>query len=78
MMNRLLISISLLLVAGVFFSSCDDIFNSKDNSDTNEIFEEGRIDPTLENLDGYAPVQPFWEALMLQKMYMLDLMSLYM
>ncbi|MGB0347881.1 MAG: hypothetical protein ACPGGA_10370, partial [Balneolaceae bacterium] len=60
MMNRLLISISLLLVAGVFFSSCDDIFNSKDNSDTNEIFEEGRIDPTLENLDGYAPVQPFW------------------
>ncbi len=58
-MNRFL-SISLFLVAGILFSSCDDIFNSKDNVDTNEIFEEGRIDPTLENLDGYAPVQPFW------------------
>lgn len=41
-------------------SACDDIFNAKSNPDTNEIFDEGSIDPTLENIDGYAPVLPFW------------------
>tara|TARA_R110000868_G_scaffold259361_5_gene517340 strand:- start:105353 stop:106642 length:1290 start_codon:yes stop_codon:yes gene_type:complete len=52
----------LLLFIAVLISSsaCDDIFNSKSNSDTDEIFEEGSIDPTLENVDGYAPVLPFW------------------
>ncbi len=59
MMNRIS-SIALILILGLTFSSCDDIFNSKSNDDTDEIFDEGRIDPTLENLDGYAPVQPFW------------------
>lgn len=49
-----------LLLIGTFSASCDSIFNSKDNSDTDEIFDEGRIDPTLENVDGYAPVLPFW------------------
>ena len=49
----------ILVLAGVT-SSCDQVFNSKQNDDTDEIFDEGRIDPTLENLDGYAPVQPFW------------------
>ncbi len=40
--------------------SCDDIFNTKSNQDTDEIFDEGKIDPRLENVDGYAPVLPFW------------------
>jgi hypothetical protein len=59
-MIKRVFTILLFLIIGVGFSSCDDIFNSKDNSDTDEIFDEGRIDPTLERLDGYAPVQPFW------------------
>ena len=42
------------------FASCDQIFNSKQNDDTDDIFDEGRIDPTLENVDGYAPVLPIW------------------
>jgi len=51
----------ILLFAGLLaFTSCDDIFNTKSNSDTDEIFDEGNIDPTLENIDGYAPVLPFW------------------
>lgn len=49
-----------LLVGLVLFSACDEIFNAKSNSETDEIFEEGNIDPTLENVDGYAPVIPFW------------------
>ncbi len=52
----------ILLLATVFIANtaCDDIFNSKSNSETDEIFEEGNIDPTLEKVDGYAPVLPFW------------------
>ncbi len=39
----------ILLFAGLLaFMSCDDIFNTKSNSDTDEIFDEGNIDPTLE------------------------------
>ena len=52
-----------LLVLVLFFGlnlSCNDIFNSKSNQDTDEIFDEGKIDPRLENVDGYAPVLPFW------------------
>lgn len=51
----------LIAFALVFLSAgCDTIFGSK-NDDTNaEIFEEGEIDPQLENLDGYAPITPFW------------------
>ena len=39
---------------------CSELFNTKDNTDTDEIFDEGKIDPRLENVDGYAPVLPFW------------------
>ena len=39
---------------------CDSIFGTKDNATTEEIFEEGRIDPTLEQTDGYAALTPFW------------------
>jgi hypothetical protein len=53
-------SISWYLIIVLLIGSCDQIFNSKDNDDTKEIFDEGRINPTLEKLDGYAPVQPFW------------------
>jgi len=59
-MMKNILSISFFLIAGLWFSSCDQIFNSKDNDDTSDIFDEGEIDPALEKLDGYAPVQPFW------------------
>ena len=53
-------SISWYFIIVLLIGSCDQIFNSKNNDDTKEIFDEGRINPTLEKLDGYAPVQPFW------------------
>lgn len=59
MMNKLS-NIVLLLALMVGFTACADIFNSKTNSETDEIFDEGNIDPTLENVDGYAPVLPVW------------------
>ena len=59
-MIRKLIHIIALFSITISLSSCDDIFSSKSNRDTDEIFDEGRIDPTLENIDGYAPVLPFW------------------
>ncbi|MTI87266.1 MAG: hypothetical protein FH748_04780 [Balneolaceae bacterium] len=50
-----------LLVSSVFVNtSCDSVFGSKSNDTTDEIFGEGRIDPGLEDVDGYAPVLPFW------------------
>jgi len=50
----------LILLVALGFYGCDNIFGSKDNSTTEEIFEEGRIDPTLEQTDGYAALTPFW------------------
>lgn len=49
-----------VIAAMVFFATCDTIFGSKYDETTEEIFEVGRIDPQLENVDGYAPVLPFW------------------
>ncbi len=52
--------IFLLLIASVTVSGCEAIFGSKNDDTNQEIFDEGRIDPTLEDVDGYAPVLPFW------------------
>lgn len=60
-MNNKLLSAGLLLLLVVSGPGCESIFGSKQNDTTDEIFEEGKIDPTLENVDGYAPVLPFWE-----------------
>ena len=51
----------LLLLTGLLLNGCDTIFNSKQDDTTDEIFEEGRIDPTLERIDGYVAIVPFWE-----------------
>lgn len=56
--NRIFIGF-LILTSGLLYG-CDNIFGAKDNDTTNEIFEEGSIDPTLETVEGYAPVLPFW------------------
>ncbi|HMB98190.1 MAG TPA: hypothetical protein VKM36_06880 [Balneolaceae bacterium] len=58
MMQRITLS---LLLAVIFLNGCDAIFNSKQDDITDEIFEEGRIDPTLERIDGYVAIVPFWE-----------------
>lgn len=44
----------------IIMSGCDTIFGTKDNDTTEEIFEVGRIDPTLEATDGYVALTPFW------------------
>ncbi len=56
--NKLFIGLLLIAVGSV--SGCDSIFGSKANSTTDDIFQEGSIDPTLETVEGYAPVLPFW------------------
>ena len=58
-------AINKLIIGSLIFSSvllygCDSIFGAKENETTEEIFEEGSIDPTLETVEGYAPVLPFW------------------
>lgn len=57
-MQRITLS---LLLAVIFLNGCDAIFNSKQDDTTDEIFEEGRIDPELERIDGYVAIVPFWE-----------------
>jgi hypothetical protein len=60
-MKKYVANIGLLVMSGMLLlNGCDQIFNTKANDDTAKILEEGRIDPTLENVDGYAPVLPFW------------------
>ena len=50
----------LILLATFFGAGCESIFGSKNDGTNKEIFDEGKIDPQLENVDGYAPVLPFW------------------
>ena len=61
MNHRKLIYFLLIVLVGSSWVSCDTIFGAKSDPTTDEIFDEGKIDPTLENVDGYAPVLPFWE-----------------
>jgi len=60
-MNHYYIQTIILSVFISSFAGCDAIFNSKQNDTTDEIFEEGRIDPQLERIDGYVAIVPFWE-----------------
>lgn len=44
------------------FSSCDFLFGSKKDKTTEDIFEQGAIDPNLvPNQVGYVPLLPFWK-----------------
>ncbi len=47
------------LAAALVLGGCD-VFGSKSNSTTAEIFEQGRIDPNAVANVGYVPVQPFF------------------
>lgn len=41
-------------------SGCDALFGSKEDPTTEEIFDEGRIDPSLLSDVGYVPLNPFY------------------
>ncbi len=50
------------LLLAVSLWGCDSIFGTKGDETTDEIFEEGRIDPNLVPDDiGYAALLPFWD-----------------
>jgi hypothetical protein len=43
------------------WTGCESILGSKEDPVTQEIIDEGRIDPTQESETGYSPVLPFWD-----------------
>ena len=55
---------SVLLVIVLAFplvlTGCDSVFGSKDDATTDEIFDEGQVDPTLLDEVGYVPLNPFY------------------
>lgn len=56
-------AVSLCLISCfIILQGCSDIFGSKDNATTADIFEQGRIDPlNAEDVVGYAAITPFWD-----------------
>ena len=51
-----------LAFSSLLLQGCESIFNSKDDSTTDEIFDEGRQDPQQgEDVVGYAALVPFWD-----------------
>ncbi|HAC15625.1 MAG TPA: hypothetical protein DCE78_06735 [Bacteroidetes bacterium] len=60
-MNKILSTSLILILSAVIISGCDEIFGSKNDPITDDIFEQGRQDPNL-ILDevGYAALLPFW------------------
>lgn len=60
-MYRIFFFILFLIVSSVMLSGCDEIFGTKGDSITDDIFDQGRQDPNL-ILDevGYAALLPFW------------------
>jgi len=60
--SKSLLIISATILFALSVAACDEIFGTKGDSVTDEIFEEGRQDPTL-ILDevGYAALLPFWD-----------------
>lgn len=60
--SKSLLFVSATLLFALSVAGCDEIFGTKGDSVTDEVFEEGRQDPTL-ILDevGYAALLPFWD-----------------
>src|SRR5207253_392405 len=45
----------------LLLSSCDFLFGKKQDDSTQQIFEQGAIDPNLiPNQVGYVPILPYW------------------
>ncbi len=56
------LAVPVILMLAITLKGCDEIFGTKGDSITDEVFEEGRQDPNL-ILDevGYAALLPFWD-----------------
>ncbi len=48
------------LAFALLLAGCDSLFGSKDDTTTDEIFDEGQVDPTLVDEVGYVPLNPFY------------------
>ena len=48
------------LALALALAGCDSVFGSKDDPTTDEIFDEGAVDPTLPSEVGYVPLNPFY------------------
>lgn len=60
--QKTLVHLGLLLLAIGSFSACEDAFGTKGDNTTDDIFEQGRIDPlAAEDVVGYAAITPFWD-----------------
>lgn len=60
--NKIIALSLLVLVMAGLVAGCESIFGSKGDETTDEIFEEGRIDPQLVPDEvGYAALLPFWD-----------------
>ena len=59
MRHWLFILIAVLSI-GLISTGCEDLFGSKDDDTTDEIFDAGRIEPSLINEAEYVPLFPFF------------------
>ncbi len=57
---RLRSAILLLALGAVCLAACDDLLGSKSDETTEEIFEEGRIPPSLVSEAEYVALFPFF------------------
>lgn len=61
MNNKFYLLLLLAVVSLVSINGCDELFGSKKDDITGEIFETGRVDPTIvADVVGYAALTPFW------------------
>lgn len=61
MNNRFYLYLILYTATSLFVAGCDEIFGSKDDKTTDEIFVTGRVDPSVvADVVGYASLTPFW------------------
>lgn len=59
-MHRPIALLRSLLLAVLLLAGCDAFFGAKTDDTTDEIFREGRIDPSLLDEVGYVPLNPFF------------------
>lgn len=62
MTKQIFTTLFLFAAALLLLSACEDMFGSKQDRITDEIFEDGRLDPNLIVEDvGYVALLPFWD-----------------
>lgn len=62
MKQRIALLLLVLISSAVVFTACDDLFGTKQDGITDEIFRDGEQDPNLIVEDvGYVALLPFWD-----------------